>query len=44
LGTAEHFIDPLGIGITNETEWVDKVTDPVVTSAETAHVPKSQAP
>jgi phosphatidylserine/phosphatidylglycerophosphate/cardiolipin synthase-like enzyme len=36
LGTAEHFIDPLGIGITNETEWVDKVADPVVTSGETA--------
>jgi phosphatidylserine/phosphatidylglycerophosphate/cardiolipin synthase-like enzyme len=42
LGTAEHFIDPLQIGITNETEWVDKVTDPVVTSDETANVPRRQ--
>jgi phosphatidylserine/phosphatidylglycerophosphate/cardiolipin synthase-like enzyme len=44
LGTSEHFWDPLGIGITNEKEWVDKVTDPLVTSAETARVPKSQGP
>jgi len=40
LGTSQHFIDPLGIGITNETEWVDKVTDPVVTSNETTRLPK----
>jgi hypothetical protein len=40
LGTSEHLIDPLGIGITNETEWVDKVTDPVVTSNATKRVPK----
>lgn len=39
LGTKEHFLDPLGIGISNETEWVDKVTDPVVTSGETAKLP-----
>jgi phosphatidylserine/phosphatidylglycerophosphate/cardiolipin synthase-like enzyme len=41
LGTAESgWLDPLGIGITNETEWVDKVTDPVVTNSETARLPK----
>jgi hypothetical protein len=40
LGTHEFpFIDPLGIGISNETEWVDKVTDPVVASDETKRVP-----
>jgi hypothetical protein len=39
LGTREHFIDPVGIGISDETEFVDKVTDPVVTSDETKRVP-----
>ena len=41
LGTAEYgWYDPLGAGLTNETEWVDKVTDPVVTSDETARLPR----
>jgi phosphatidylserine/phosphatidylglycerophosphate/cardiolipin synthase-like enzyme len=40
LGTRERFIDPLGAGFTNATAWVDKVADPVVTSAETKRVPK----
>jgi phosphatidylserine/phosphatidylglycerophosphate/cardiolipin synthase-like enzyme len=40
LGKSEHFIDPLGMGLTNETEWVDKVIDPVVTSDETARLPR----
>lgn len=41
LGTAEKgWFDPLGVGLTDETEWVDKVTDPVVTSNETARLPR----
>jgi hypothetical protein len=41
LGTAESsWYDPLGAGITNETEFVDKITDPVVTSDETARLPR----
>ena len=39
LGTREHFVDPLGIGISDEAEWMDKVTDPVVTRDETKRVP-----
>jgi phosphatidylserine/phosphatidylglycerophosphate/cardiolipin synthase-like enzyme len=40
LGTREHFIDPLGAGFTDASKWVDKIADPVVTSAETKRVPK----
>jgi phosphatidylserine/phosphatidylglycerophosphate/cardiolipin synthase-like enzyme len=41
LGTAESgWYDPLGVGLTNETEWVDRVTDPVVTSDETTRLPR----
>jgi phosphatidylserine/phosphatidylglycerophosphate/cardiolipin synthase-like enzyme len=41
LGTREFpFIDPLGAGFTDETRWVDKIPDPLVTSAETKRVPK----
>jgi phosphatidylserine/phosphatidylglycerophosphate/cardiolipin synthase-like enzyme len=42
LGTSESLLDPGGIGLTNETEWVDQVADPVVTSAETARLPRRQ--
>jgi phosphatidylserine/phosphatidylglycerophosphate/cardiolipin synthase-like enzyme len=40
LGTSEHWYDPLGAGLTNETEFVDKIADPVVTSDETARLPR----
>ena len=39
LGTREHFIDPVGAELPI-TRWVDKIPDPLVTSAETKRVPK----
>lgn len=42
LGGRTRFVDPIGAGIFDETEWVDKVPDPVVTSNETKSVPTNK--
>jgi hypothetical protein len=35
----ESLLDPLGMSLTDQTKFVDKVADPALTSDESKHVP-----